>query len=240
MFKTGNTSADYFLLGVTFLPLLPVILIFLRKVYVKEQLTFLMIVCLLNFIGSLIREESLLDPSKQSIVNNLFSLLELIAITQLFKPALNARTKDLFSIFMISSLSVLLTYFSLKGWATSSIGLDTLQNGIIVGVILLSLPPLVRSIALRIFEFPLFWIAAGTLFYFSIFILLEWVDGPLLSRGGSPGGSLAGSSAGGLVGSPDTEKMIFLAIAALIRYLLYCFAVLCCRPAGAPARPEDD
>jgi hypothetical protein len=232
MLKTGNTSADYFLLGVTFLPLLPVVLIFLRKLYVKEQLTFLMIVCLLNFIGGLIREEALLDPPKQSIINNLFALLELIAITQLFKPALNARTKGLFNIFMISSLSVLLTYFSLKGWAISSIGLDTLQNGIIVGVILLSLPPLVKSIALHIFEFPLFWIAAGTLFYFFIFILLEWVDGPLLS----PDGSAAGPAAG----SPDTEKMIFLAIAALIRFLLYSFAVLCCRPAGATTRQDEE
>jgi hypothetical protein len=214
MFKTGNTSADYFLLAVTFLPLLPVILLFVRKIQVKEQLNFLMIVCLLNFIGGLIREEALLDAQKQSIVNNLFSLLELIAITQLFKPVLNARTKNLFNIFLISFLSVLLTYFSIKGWAVSSIGLDTLQNGIIIGVVLLSLPPLVRSIALYIFEFPLFWIAAGTLFYFLIFILLEWVDGRYLSPSGSP----------------DTEKMIFLAIAAFIRYLLYSLAILFCRP----------
>jgi hypothetical protein len=223
MFKTGNTSADYFLSAVTFLPLLPVILIFFRKGYVREQLLFLLIVCLLNFIGGLIREEGLLEASKQSILNNLFSLLELIAITQLFRPVLDARAKDLFSIFMVSYLSMLLTYFSVKGWAVSSIGLDTLQDGIIIGVILLSLPPLVRSMALYIFEFPLFWIAAGTLFYFLIFILLEWVDGRYLSP----------------TGSPDPEKMVFLAIAAFIRYVFYSLAILFCRPVGAIGRPEE-
>ncbi|HMH20683.1 MAG TPA: hypothetical protein VK563_02850 [Puia sp.] len=213
MFKTGNIFIDYFLGVDAFLPLLPVILIFIRKTYRKEQLNFLMIVCLLNFILGMIRAIPLLGPEKLPIVNNLFSLLELISLTQLFKPALSGKSKDLFNIFLISFLSVLLTYFSVKGWGIFSIGFDTLQSAIIIGVILLSLPFLVRSTALRIFEAPLFWIAMGTLFYFLIFILIEWVDGD------------------------NPEKTVLLGVASFVRYILYTLAILLCHP--APDRDMD-
>lgn len=215
MFKTGNNFINYLLLAAAFLPLLPVILIFLRKIYLKEQLNFLMIVCLLNFIEGLISRIPLLTSERQPIINNLFSLLELIALTQLFKPTLSSGTRNIFNIFLISFLSVILTYFSLKGWGISSIELDTLQSCIIIGVILLSLPSLIRGTDLHIFESPLFWIAGGTLFYFLIFILLQWVGDSYLS----------------ISRSPDIEKMIFLAIAGFIRYSLYTLAILFYRPA---------
>src|SRR5882724_7017681 len=221
MLKTGNTFIDYFMVATTFLPLLPVVLIFLRRPRLGEQLNFLMIVCLLNFIGAMIKGIPLLSPEKQPIVNNLFSLLELIALTQLFRPALSGRAKDLFNIFFISFLSVLLTYFSVKGWGISSIGFDTLQSCVIIGVILLSLPWLIRSGALHVFESPLFWIAMGTLFYFLISILMEWVDG----------------SRSGPLAPPDTEKVGFLAIAAFIRYTLYSLAALLRYP--APSKDWD-
>jgi hypothetical protein len=237
MFKTGNTFVDYFLAGSAFLPLLPVILIFLRKIYKREQLNFLMIVCLLNFTGGMIKATAVLSPEKQPIVNNLFSLLELISLTQLFRPALRGRAKDLFNIFLISFLSVILTYFSVKGWGISSIGFDTLQSLIIIGVILLCLPWLVKSTALHIFETPLFWIAMGTLFYFLIFILMEWVDGSRATL--SPGLALSPAALTSLT-STDPEKVILLGVAAFIRYILYTLAILLCRSgSGEPSTERE-
>ena len=74
------------------------------------------------------------------------------------------------------------------------------------------MPPLIRHTDVLIFQSPLLYIAGGTLFYFFTLILLEGVGGscflPVVSR------------------SPDASKMVLLAIAALIRYLLYTGAVL--------------
>ena len=104
-------------------------------------------------------------------------MLELILLTQLFKPLLSRKTKDLLNILLVAFLSAIITYFSLEGWS-----LDLSRRWIPFRMALhhrhdqlVSLPPLMKATNLRIFQSPLFWIAGGTLFYFLIFTLLEWV-----------------------------------------------------------------
>ncbi|MHA4809294.1 hypothetical protein ACX0G9_14375 [Flavitalea flava] len=208
MFKTGNNFADYFLIVNTFLPLIPVALLALRKNFGKEPLNFLMVICLINFLEGLVRGTPSLNNDNQTITTNIFSLAELILLFQLFKTTLKGKLKEALNILGAALLAGTITYFSVKGWGYESMELSTLQNGFLIGVILLILPPLVRSTDLFIFDSPLFWIAGGTLFYFFLFILLEW------------------TSPFSITSFPNAEKMTLLIIASIIRYVFYILAVL--------------
>jgi hypothetical protein len=211
MFKTGNAFIDNCLTSASFLPLLPAFLIILKKMYLKEPMNFLMIVCLLNFLAGGIRQLDLLNANGQAVVNNIFALLEMIFMILLFRPGLSSQAKNAVNVFLIAFFSVMLTYFVLRGWGNCNVTIDTVAAFIIAVIIGLSLPPLIRNSHMYILQSPLIWIAGGTLFYFFTLILLEWVGGSCylpVNR------------------APDTEKMILLAIAGLVRYLLYVGAIL--------------
>lgn len=211
MFKTGNVFIDNCLTAASFLPLLPVLFILIKKAYLKEPMNFLMIVCLLNFLAGGIRQLTLLNANGQSVVNNIFALLELIFLVLLFRPGLSSQARNAVNVFLVAFLSVILTYFVLRGWGNCNVAIDTVEAFIIAVIIGLSLPPLIRNSHMYVLQSPLIWIAGGTLFYFFTLILLEWVGGSCylpVNR------------------APDTEKMILLAIAALVRYLLYTGAIL--------------
>jgi hypothetical protein len=211
MLKTGNVFFDYCLAVAGFLPLLPALLIILKKTYLKEPNHFLMIVCLLNFLSGWVRRAGLPDATGQPVVNNIFALLEMIFLALLFRPGLGAQAKNAVNVFLIAFLSAIFTYFSLRGWGSCNVAIDSIEAFIITGIILLSLPPLIRRTPVYVLQAPQIWIAGGTLFYFFTLILLEGVGGSCFQPVSRP---------------PDTEKMILLAIAEIVRYLLYTGAVL--------------
>jgi len=210
MVKTGNTFIDYLLLIITFIPLVPALLIIFQKDHSKAPFNILMVLCILDFIKGFSYQASLLDPINQNIITNIISLLELILFIQLFKNTLEKKIKDALKIFQIAFLSSVFTWFSIKGWGQNNMILDSLLNGVLISVLLLSLPPLIRERDLGILRSPLFWIAGGTLFYLLIALLLEWI-GPCCKI---------------ISGPVYTEDYVFLSIAALIRYLLYLLAIL--------------
>jgi len=211
MLKTGNTFIDYLLVAIRFLPLLPVLLIFFKKLYLKEPLNFLLILCLLDFVAGLIRQSAILNAGHQSVVNNVFFILEWILLSQLFKATLSGKIREQLNIFLIIVLSILFTFYSLRGWDFNSPLLNTLQGCLILAVVFLSLPPLVRNSGLHVFGSPLLWIAGGCLFYYPIFILLEWLGTGWLPLCQCPA---------------DMEKLAMLSIAGFVRYVLYTMAVL--------------
>jgi hypothetical protein len=207
--KTGNTFIDYFLLTMGFLPLLTVMLIFFKRVWFKEQFIFLMIVCLLKSMESVLLQSVSLVPENQYIIVNTCSLIELPLLALVFRPLFGGKAKDRLDIFLVGFLSVAVTYFSLRGWGHDGGIFGILESGIIITVILITMPQQIRTANLDIFQSPLFWIAAGSLFYFVISLLLEWA-GALSAR---PDG-------------PDTGQLLFLTLAGLVRFLLYIAAVV--------------
>jgi hypothetical protein len=207
--KTDNTFVDYFLLTVGLLPLLTVLLIFLKRVWFKEQFVFLMIICLFKSIESVLLRASSLAPENEYFIINVFSLIELPPLILLFRPLLDGKAKRRLDIFMVGFVSVAITYFSLRGWGNAGRVFGILESGIIVAVILISLPQHIRTANLDIFHSPLFWIASGTLFYFIISLLLEWA------------GTLSP-----LPDNPDTGQLLFLTLAGFVRFLLYIAAVM--------------
>jgi len=208
MFKTGVPFIDLFSLVVVFLPLLPVIIILARKIYQLDVLNFLMILCLINFISGLNLQLLPVTHTGRLGAAHVFSLLELVILTQLFKSGLTRKYRELIDILTIAFLSAVITYYLLKGVDQHPVLLEETINGWIILSAALSLLQIVHRNYLRIFNSPLFWIATGTLFYFVIAMLLELITATRLS----------------LPQSITTEKTVLLNIAATTRYLFYTLA----------------
>jgi hypothetical protein len=218
MFKTGNNFIGYFLIVATCIPLVPAILVIIRRIYGKEPLNSLLVVCLLGFLEGFTRIAPSLNTENQSIIHSVFSLLLFGFLVRLFKTYLNGLLKYRLNLFLAAFLSSLITYGLVKGWGPGSFPLDTLLNGVLTGIIFLSLPSIVKAGHWQVFRSPLFWIALGTLFYLLLYLLLEWT-GPWCWPPTLP---------------LNPEKVLFLSMADLIRYLLYIVAVLAYRQEEVP------
>lgn len=214
MFKTGNSSIDYLQVVIIFLPLLPALLIFGRKLYLQEPLNFLLIICLLSFLRGLLELTNTLTWENQSIVNKVFSLILLLLLVPCFRPQLNDRYRHTLDILLSALLTLAISYWSLMGWETPSHGINILLNGFLGVLILMSLPIVVRAKSLQIFRSPLFWMGSGTLFYVLLYLLLEWV----------------GSCCRPISAAPDPEKRLFLLISDLVKYSFYLIAVFSTKP----------
>lgn len=213
MFTAGNSFADYLFITITFLPLLPAILILFQKSFGKGPLSLLLIICLVSFIRDLPIHLHMLNSEGQTVLRNVCFPIELVLLARLFIPPLAKPLREAVTIILVALLSSMLTWLCIKGWENGTAGLEILQNMLLIGPILLSLPYLVRTKGLEIFRSSLFWIAGGTLFYLIILLLLQGLN--------------AGSTL-------TAEDKIVLSIASLIRYSLYVLAALPGRD-GLPA-----
>ena len=209
MLTTGNSFIDYLFIVIAFLPLIPAVLTLFSN-FGKEPFNLILIICLVNFVRDIPAHLHMLTPEDQAILNNIGYPIEIFLFARLFRPILPKPARYLLTITLVAFLSSLLTWLSVKGFGNSSPGLETLKNGVFLGVILLSLPPIVQSKGLDVFRSPLFWMAGGTLFYLLIILMLEWISPFCTPTAISPG-------------SP--ENSIFLSLAALVRYLLYTLAI---------------
>ena len=146
----------------------------------------------------------------QSSIRNIFSLLELIVIVQIFKSILHGRLKEMVNTFTIALLSAMVTYYLVKGPDQKKILFDVLKNGFIIMLAVYILVSIVKRENLRIFYFFFFWIATGTLFYFVIALLLDIIDEccPQLQN------PLA------------SDKMVLMNIASVARYIFYTLATV--------------
>ena len=208
MLKTGNILVDLFSQIIIFFPLLPVIIILLRGVYQKDVLTFLLIICLLNFSQNLALIALSTDYINENSLRNIFSLLEFPVIVQVFRPAIQNKLREPVDIIMIAILSSLVTYYFLKGADQKVILLDLLKNGFVILLTSYCLVNVVRNENLQIFYSPLFWVATGTLFYFVIAFLMYVLDDYHLHP------------------SIIADKLLLLNTASVARYFFYALAGL--------------
>jgi hypothetical protein len=218
--QTGNFFIDNFSQVCIFLPLLPVILIFFRRIYDFEALNFLMIFCLLNFLKGVL----LLIPGQltinRNITYNIFALAELVILLLVLRTLLKGKLRNIFSSFMVVFLSSLLTFYFLKGIAPKREYLEEIQEGIILLFSLLGLFELIEEDNLKIFQSPLLWIIMGTIFYFSISLLVRSID------------SLSASARQ----SSRVANELILDIASLARYIFYLLAGWLYQPASGKRR----
>jgi hypothetical protein len=209
--KTGDFFIDAFSAACIFFPLLPVIIIFLKRDYSKEVLNFLMILCLLNFIKGILLLIPGLVPINQITITNIFSLPELLILVQIFRSVFFGKLKHVLTIFLVAFLSSVITYYLMNGVGQKRLALEELQDGVIVLIAIFGLSELVRNDDLQIFQLPLFWIAIGTIFYFAISVLVR----------------AAGQSSSTPLNQPsNTDTQVILDIACMARYFFYMLAAL--------------
>src|SRR5580704_12863907 len=101
MSRTGNLFIDVFSFVVIFMPLVPVCIVFLQKKYTEDALNFLMILCLLYFIESILVSFPGLSWENRSIIGNIFSVIEMMIILQLLKTILPAKIKQSITFFIV-------------------------------------------------------------------------------------------------------------------------------------------
>lgn len=205
MSKTGIAFIDAFSFINVFIPLLPVAFIFIQKKYSQEAFIFLMLLCVVNFAENIFLSVPQLANNIQNTIQNIFSVIELIIILQICRLAMNGKLKESINIFLIIFLTAIITFYSIKEISQKRINAEVIQNIIIVAVSVIILFDLIETNSLSIFNYPVFWIGAGTLFYFLIALIAN------------------------IFGSGDEavkDRIIILNIATFIRYVFYTLAIL--------------
>jgi hypothetical protein len=206
MFTKGNNFADFFLLGITLLPLLTALLIVVRKVQGQPPFNFLAVICLLCFSQDIL---SWVYPSSSYFTERVLSLLLFIFSFLLFRSNLGGRLRYGLNLLLSAMVSSVCTYWTLRGWNDGNLAIELLFCGALIGLLGISLRKIFRNDELGVFRHPLFWIEGGTLFYLLLFLLLEGVG---------KGGVLTAVA-------PDPEKRLLLGLASLVRYCSYLVAV---------------
>jgi hypothetical protein len=208
--QTGNSFIDTFAMACIFLPLFPAIIIFLKRIYHNDALNFLMILCLLNFIKNILLFIPGLVIVNQITIINIFALPELLILILIFRSLFFGKIKNILTIFLVAFLSSLITYYLLNGIIQKREAMEVLQELVILIVSIVALFELINNNDIHIFKLPLSWIAAGTIFYFSISVLIKVLD--------------TSSAQVNYVANADTQ--IILDIACFARYILYLLAAL--------------
>ena len=203
--KTGNPFIDAFSEVCIYFPLLPVIIIFLKKAYQQESLNFLMILSLLYFVKGLLLLIPGLPPSGLHMMEKLFSLLELLILILIFRIQFTGKLRYTVTLFQVAFLSSFITFNLLTGLHQPAGPVQGAADGILLLMAVYSLSELIIREEAHIFKVPLFWIAGGTIFYFSISLLVQGLGGY---------GNLTGKAA-----PADTQLLLDVADAA--RFLLY-------------------
>jgi hypothetical protein len=208
MIKTGNIFLDFISFLSAVFPLLPVVVVFIKKNYYNESLNFLMILCLLNFIKNILLFVIDINTSSQNIIANIFSLIEFIILFLIFKNLASQKFWNYINICFSVFLSVIITIYLLRGAENKIFVIEEFQNAIIVSASILCIIKLAYSDSLLIFNQPLLWIAIGSLFYFSIAILLQSLNKVYEE---TPNENISGS-------------MLLLNIGSTARYFFYLLA----------------
>jgi hypothetical protein len=173
MIKTGNIFFDFLSFLSVISPLLPAAAIFLKKNYRNDSLNFLMILCLLSFIRNLLLFIPGLNIASQNIIANIFELAEFILLIFIFKNLLSVKLRSQVNILFSVFLSIVITVYLLEGPQQKIFFFEELKNVILIFASIVCIARLTGSDSLDIFDEPLFWIATGSLFYFTIDVLIQ-------------------------------------------------------------------
>lgn len=208
MVKTGISIPEIFSIMAILLPVIPILIIFIRRTWQQDIMIFLGAICLLSFLQHLMVYIPRLIPVNSNSINSIFGLGEFTLLLYLFKMVINTGwLKELMHTVLVSFLSVAITTYALRGTETHSFMLGITAAFILLLSAVIALLQLIRDKQLFIFQSPVFWIAGGNICYFSMFILTGFV--------GAQG-----------EGTPalQQEKVILLSVINGIRFIFFIVA----------------
>ena len=173
MVKTG-TIQDIFNIIAMLASLAPAMVVLFRRAWQSDVLNFLMVFSLLSFMHLLLTGLLPVTQPGYAFTHAAFSLGEFILLLFLLRP--NSRLKwmrDLFYIFSIAFLSVIITVYALMGANTSAGTVQVLQNLIILAAAIYGILQLLKTEQVFIFQQPLFWIIIGAIAFSCMELLLS-------------------------------------------------------------------
>ena len=175
MVKTGGSIFIALSLVVMLLSLLPVCILFVRKVPLKAVFISLKILCLFVFFQQI--TFTFIQPGSVFIQTG-FRLAEFALAFYLFKLMMvSNQGKQIMTIFLVSFLSVLITIYSIKGITAFAGVITIVQAGILTLLALIILIQLINNRQIEMVTEPAFWITGGLLCYFGMVLFMEVLAG---------------------------------------------------------------
>lgn len=175
MVKSG-TIQDILSIIAMLAALAPALIILFRRVWQSDVHNFLMVLSLLGFMHQLLIRIMPVNQSSYAFTHAVFSLSEFILLLFILRPPAKQRwLRDLFHIFSIAFLSVIITVYALMGASASGGTVLVLQNLILLTAASMAIAQLLKSDQMSIFQQPLFWIIAGTIAFSCMGLLLAMV-----------------------------------------------------------------
>jgi len=175
MVKTGGSIFIALPLVVMLLSLLPVCILYVRKVAITAILNVLRILCLFVFLQYL--TVYFLQPGLPALQSG-FQLTAFTLVFYLFKLVMPGRqAKDGMNMFLVSFLSVIITLYALKG-ITAFTGIITIvQSAVLTLLAFVALFQLISNRHIVMINEPAFWIAGGSLCYYGMVVFMEAIAG---------------------------------------------------------------
>lgn len=205
MVKTGSTIQDIFGIIAMLAAIAPALIILFRRIWHSDALNFLMVLSLLSFMHQLFTAIIPVNQGGYTFAHAVFSLSEFILLLFLLRPAPKQKwMRDLFHIFSIAFLSVIITVYTIMGAGASGRTVEALQNLILLAAAILGMAQLLRSNQLYIFQLPIFWIISGAIAFSCMELLLAMV----------PNGTT----------QPKQEMAIMQSLVVVIRSIFFIFA----------------
>jgi hypothetical protein len=205
MVKTGGSIFIALSLVVMLLSLLPVCILFVRKVSITTALNTLRGLCFFVFLQHLTL--TFIQPGSV-IIQTGFKLAAFVLVFYLLKLIMiSNRGKDIMNMFLVSFLSIVVTIYSIEGIMAFSGVINVLQAGILILLAFIALFQLIGNRQIELVNEPAFWIAGGLVCNYGMVLFME---------------VLAYDS--GLPQQIQHEKSLVLLIADAVRFVFFSVA----------------
>lgn len=175
MVETGGCIFIALPLVVMLLSLLPVYILFVRKVAFLATLNVLRALCFFVFLQYLTLY--FIQPGFPAL-QPAFRLAEFTLGFYLFKLMMTSgHVKDLMKMMLVSFLSVLITLYTLRGISVYAGIITIIQSSLLTILAFVTLYQLISNRQIMIANDPGFWIAGGLLCYNGMVVLMEALAG---------------------------------------------------------------
>jgi hypothetical protein len=162
-------------LVVMLLSLLPVCILYVRKVAACAMLNVLKTLCLFVILQYSILY--FIQPGAVPLRIG-FKLVEFALVYFLFRSMMTSgRGKEIMNMVLVSFLSVVITIYALKGLTAYSEVITIIQAGILTVLSLVVLSQLINNRHIVLVNEPGFWIAGGILCFNGMVVLMEAIAG---------------------------------------------------------------
>ncbi|WP_205514237.1 hypothetical protein [Longitalea arenae] len=162
-------------LVVMLLSLLPVCILFVRKVAINTLLNVLSVLCLSVFLHYL--SFYFIQPRNVALQTG-FALAAFTLSFYLFRLMMrSSAAKDIMNMLLVSFLSVVITIYALKGIPAYTSTLTIVQAALLTVLALAVLFQLISDRQIALVDEPAFWIAGGLLSYYGMVLFMEAIAG---------------------------------------------------------------